>query len=76
MKKIIAKLRLAGVVTFIGFFILSFTGSSNFAEFKFTQAEMVLVCTSFTIFVIIIALQLYRLYIKDYYAEDDDNNTE
>ena len=73
---IIAKLRIAAIISLILFFILMFAGVSGPYRFQFNWLQHVLLLISLVIFAIILILQVYRFAVN-YNSEDDaeENST-
>jgi len=63
MKSIIAIMRLIGIIAFIAFIVLRITDNTNAAN--------VIMFLSLGCFVIVILLQLYRFYIKNYWSKEE-----
>ncbi len=76
MKMIIAKLRIAAIISLILFFILKFAGVSGPYRFQFNWAQNVLLLISMILFALIIILQIYRFSVN-YYSKDEaeENST-
>ena len=66
------KLRIAGIVSFLLFFISMMFGFEAKPGFYFTQIQQILILVSFVIFAILILLQAYEFYIKAFAKKDDD----
>ena len=73
MKKKIAILRIFGVFTFVVFVISLVTKSTPPQEFTFSQLEKLLIFTSFACFGIVMAMQVYRFYIQNYYRQEEND---
>jgi len=74
MKKKIAILRLVGVITLVGFMVSLFIKTPASAEEfgSFSELQKLLMLTSFLCFGIIMAMQVYRLYIHYYYRQEEN----
>ena len=75
MKMIIAKLRIAAIISLILFFILMFAGASGTYKFQFDRVQNVLILISFVLFVLIMILQVYRFYISYYLKDEAEENS-
>jgi hypothetical protein len=73
MKSNIVKLRMLGMTAFL-LYILSvmFLSSKNYG-FYFTQIQQLLIIISFGSFAIVLGLQLYRVYIKNFVKEEEED---
>jgi uncharacterized membrane protein len=67
------KLRILGIITFLLFILYMMFCSSENPGFAFTQVQQLLIITSVGSFAIVIALQLYRLYINVYAKEEESD---
>jgi hypothetical protein len=70
MKMIIAKLRIAAIISFILYFILIFVGASGTYRFQFDWVQNVLLLVSFVLFGLNVILQVYR-FLSGYYLNDE-----
>jgi hypothetical protein len=73
MKKIIASLRLLGIVAFIVFIVLVLSRPFSPFTFSFTMAEKVCSLIAVSAFAVIMGIQLYRFYIGYYYKQKEDS---
>ena len=60
------KLRIAGIVFFLLFFLSSIIGFQTKSNYYFSQIQQILILVSFVIFVILILIQVYRFYINNF----------
>jgi heme/copper-type cytochrome/quinol oxidase subunit 2 len=74
MNRIIVKLRIFGIVTFLLFILSSMYEFQPNSSFYFTQIQQILILVSFVIFVILILLQVYGFYIKTFVKEDEEDS--
>ena len=72
MKMIIAKLRIAAIISLLLFFIFMFAGASSPYKFKFDWAQNVLILISLVLFALIMILQVYRFYISNYLKDESE----
>ncbi len=74
MKMIIAKLRIAAIISFLLYFIFMFIGASGQSKFQFNWVQNVLILISLVLFAIIMILQVYRFYISYYLKDEAEEN--
>lgn len=72
VNKIIFKLRIFGIVTFLLYFLSFMFGLSDGYRFGITKIRQILILVSFVIFAILILLQLYGVYLSTVVKEDED----
>lgn len=75
MKIIIAKLRIAAIISLILFFILMFVGVSGSYKFQLELVQNLLILISLVLFALIIILQVFRFYISNYLKDDAEENS-
>jgi hypothetical protein len=74
MKKTIAKLRIVGIAALLIFMGLVLSRPFNPLNFpQFTEPEKLFSLIAVASFIIIIAMQLYRFYISNYYRQQEDD---
>jgi flagellar motor component MotA len=71
MKKNIVKLRILGMVTFLLYLLLVMVSPSK-VTYTLIQIQQLLIITSIASFAIIMAMQVYRIYIKTYAKEEEE----
>ena len=72
MKKNILKLRILGMVTFLIYLLSVMFSPPTTTSYNFTQVQQLLIIISVASFAIVMAMQVYRFYIKTYAKEDDE----
>lgn len=72
MKRIIAKLRIAGLISLALFLISCIVQPPSLWRLQFSWVQSTLILTSFIIYAIIIGLWLYHAYIATYLREEDN----
>ncbi len=76
IKKIIALLRVLGIVALVVFVVLCLlrpVNTDTFSFYRFTVAEKVSSFIAVLSFVVIMGMQLYRFYIGYYYQQKDND---
>ena len=78
MKQKIAILRLVGVIALVAFMVSLFITTPASAEGfgKFSQLQQLLMLISFACFGIVMAMQVYRLYIQYYLRREENGDDE
>ena len=71
MKKNILKLRILGMVTFLIYLLSVMFLPSKTTSYNFIQIQQLLIIISVASFAIVMALQVYRFYIKTYAKEEE-----
>jgi flagellar motor component MotA len=71
MKKNIVKLRILGMVTFLLYLLLVMVSPSK-VTYTLIQIQQLLIITSIASFAIIMSMQVYRIYIKTYAKEEEE----
>lgn len=69
---LILKLRILGMVTFLLYLLLVMFTASKTTSYTFIQIQQLLIITSLASFVIVMAMQIYRVYIKTYVQKEEE----
>jgi membrane protein YdbS with pleckstrin-like domain len=72
MKKNIVKLRITGMATFLIYLLSFMFAPSKTTSYNFIQIQQLLIIISIASFAIVVAMQVYRFYIKTYTKEEDE----
>lgn len=62
-----------GIVSFLIYLLSVMFTASETTSYTFTQVQQLLILTSVISFAIVMAMQVYRFYIKNYVLEKDED---
>jgi len=71
MRTTLMKLRIAGIATFLLFFLSAMFNSPTTSGFYFNQVQKILIVVSFIIFTILILVQVYGFFINRHVKEEE-----
>ena len=73
MKKNIVKLRMLGIISFLLYILFVMFIATKTPNYTLTQIEELLIIISFGSFAVVMALQAYTFYIKNFVKHNEDD---
>ena len=67
------KLRIVGMITFLIYLLSVMFTASETTSYIFTQVQQLLTFTSVVSFAMVMALQVYRFYIKTFVQQEEED---